>query len=319
MIIRLLLSFVLILGLLLCFLFVPEVITIYLFGIGIFLGQGLIPIWLFQGLEKMKFITIINLVVRVIAFLLIYFFVNETDDMNLLMLFQSLSFLVGAFVAMFIIYKKFKVKLLLPSILQLKSDLIDGWQLFLSTIGVNFYRESNIIILGLVTNFTIVGYYAPAEKLVKAIQSFSNIIVTALYPHFSKRFGSASKASSLEVFNKVGYLLGILFFVCSLIICFLSPYIINLYLGSFQPNTVWDLRILSFIIFFGGLNYYYGIIGLVNFGEQKYFSKAVWVCGIISIFVCIILSKFYNDIGAGIAMVVAELILCIMIFNKLRK
>lgn len=265
----------------------------------------------------MKFITIINLIVRLIVFVLIYFFVNTDQDMGLLMGFQSLSFILGAIASILIVHHVLKIKFLFPSYNQIKTDLKEGWQLFLSTIGMNFYRESNIIILGIVTNYTIVGFYAPAEKLVKAIQSFTNIIVTALYPHFSKRFES-SRNSSLEVFHKTGKLLGILFLMASVLLCLLSPIIIELYLGTAIPNTVLDLRILSFIILFGGLNYYYGIIGLVNMGKEKLFSKAVWLSGVASVILCLALSSFFEDLGAAVAMLCAEFCLLMIIGKKMR-
>jgi len=316
-IIRIGISLSLILVLLCCYPLIPATLSIYLLGSGIFLGQGLIPVWLFQGLEKMKFITIINLIVRLIVFVLIYFFVNTDQDMGLLMGFQSLSFILGAIASILIVHHVLKIKFLFPSYNQIKTDLKEGWQLFLSTIGMNFYRESNIIILGIVTNYTIVGFYAPAEKLVKAIQSFTNIIVTALYPHFSKRFES-SRNSSLEVFHKTGKLLGILFLMASVLLCLLSPIIIELYLGTAIPNTVLDLRILSFIILFGGLNYYYGIIGLVNMGKEKLFSKAVWLSGVASVILCLALSSFFEDLGAAVAMLCAEFCLLMIIGKKMR-
>jgi len=180
---------------------------------------------------------------------------------------------------------------------------------------MNFYRESNIIILGLMTNYTVVGLYAPAEKLVKAIQSFTNIIVTALYPHFSKRFADSS-SSTLDTFNKTGRILGGLFLFGSLLLCVLSPIIIKLYLGEYIPNTILDLRILSFIVLFGGLNYYYGIIGMVNMSMERYFSKGVWISGLISVVICTSLSYFLQDLGAAIAMVSAEVVLFFLILKQ---
>lgn len=315
-IIRLGISFVLILLLFLLQPIIPDTLSIYLLGSGIFLGQGLIPVWLFQGLEKMKFITIINLIVRVAVFILIYLFIRDEKDMNLLMGFQSISFMLGAIASVFIIHLIFKIKFTIPKTHILILELKEGWQLFLSTIGMNFYRESNIIILGIVTNYTIVGYYAPAEKIVKAIQSFTNIIVTALYPHFSKKF-KISETSTILIFKKSGKFLAILFLLASVVLCMISPFIIKIYLGSSTSNTVFDLQILSFIILFGGLNYFYGIIGLVNLGLENYFSKAVWVCGISSLILCAILGYWFKDVGAALSMLIAEGILFFILYSKL--
>lgn len=317
-IIRLGISFALILLLILLQPIIPDTLSIYLLGSGIFLGQGLIPVWLFQGLEKMKFITIINLIVRVAVFILIYLFIKDGRDMNLLMGFQSISFMLGAIASVFIIHLNFKIKFSIPKAHILILELKEGWQLFLSTIGMNFYRESNIIILGIVTNYTVVGLYAPAEKLIKAFQSFTNIIVTALYPYFSRKF-NGKNITAIQSFHKTGRILALIFLLISLFLCLSSPLIIKLYLGQFIDNTVIDLRILSFIILLGGLNYYYGIIGMVNLGMEKKFSVAVWVSGLLSVIICIVLSLFFQDIGAAIAMVVAELVLLFLILKLIKK
>ncbi|TCV10490.1 PST family polysaccharide transporter [Sphingobacterium alimentarium] len=316
-IIRSLLSIIIIFFLLVGYLIYPNQIEIYLLGSGIFLGQGLIPVWLFQGLEKMKFITVINLVVRLIAFLLILIYIKTEKDMGLLMGLQSISFFLGAIISCLFVQFNCRIDFRIPSIEQIKTDLKEGWQLFLSTIGMNFYRESNIIILGMTTNYYIVGLYAPAEKLVKAIQSFTNIIVTALYPHFSRKFAS-SGLDTFSVFQKTGRYLGMLFLVGSIVLCLAAPLIIKLYLGTAIESTIWDLRILSFIILFGGLNYYYGIIGMVNMNLEAYFSRIVWISGIISLIICFTLSLFLKDIGASIAMISAEIVLLLLILRKIK-
>lgn len=316
-IIRLLLSAVLILGLGVSYIIFPDKFELYLYGIGIFLGQGLIPIWLFQGLEKMRFIMVINLVIRILGFGLIFLFVHSANDMDKLMMFQSLSFLLGAIVSMVIVRKQLHVKFVLPSKIQIKDDITQGWQLFLSTIGMNFYRESNIVILGFVTNYTVVGYYAPAEKLIKALQSFTNIIVTALYPYFSKKFSTGIESVERS-FKRIGKYLTFFFLLVSLAILVLSSFIIQLYLGKVIESTIIDLKLLSFVIFFGGLNYYYGIIGLVNKGKQAEFTTAVWTSGILSVVCCIIFAQFWNDLGAAIAMLFAEVCLLFMVLRKMK-
>jgi PST family polysaccharide transporter len=72
---------------------------------------------------------------------------------------------------------------------------------------------------------------------------------------------------------------------------------------------------MSLVIVFGGLNYYYGILGMVSQGYSKQFSKIIWITGICSILFCFVLSYFLADVGASINLVVSELILFILIFS----
>lgn len=292
--------------------------TLYFYGIGLFLGQGLIPIWLFQGLERMKVITIINSIVRVLSFICIVLFIKIPEDLNLLLFIQSLSFFIGSVISMLIVKFSLKIRFIFPKKNSLISNLKDGWSLFLSTIGMNLYRESNVVILGLISGYSVVGLYTPAEKLIKGLQSFSNTIVIALYPYFSRK---TSEDKKLAYFNliRTGKVLSLFFFMITIVVLLFAPFIIDIYLPNGNVTTVVDLRILSLIIFFGGLNYFYGIIGLVNFGHQNTFNYFVWISGLVGILLSIVLSYFYQDNGAAVSMVIAESILLILIIRKIFK
>lgn len=315
---RIFFSVIITVGILLSGFFIKDQILMYLMGIGIFFGQGLIPVWLFQGLEKMKYITIVNTIVRFFAFVLIILLVREPSDVNFLMFIQTLSFVLGGISSLFLVKYQLDITFSSPNIESIRENLFEGWSLFLSTIGMNLYRESNVVILGIVSGYTTVGLYSPAEKLIKGIQSFTNIIVTALYPHFSKQINRNGR-QGYSSFLRIGKLLAIIFCIGAILIMLLSPYIINAYIGTGYYSTVIDFRILSLVILFGGINYYYGIVGLVNFNKQSLFNQFVWISGIIGISASFLLSYFFNDIGAAIAMVFAELFLCILIFSKFKK
>ena len=49
---------------------------VYFLSFGIVIGQAIFPVWFFQGIEKMKFITIVNLLAKVIFTILVIVFVK---------------------------------------------------------------------------------------------------------------------------------------------------------------------------------------------------------------------------------------------------
>lgn len=288
-------------------------------GIGIFIGIALIPIWLFQGLENMKIVAIVNFCSRLFSTILIFLFVKEQMDYKLTLLFQSCGYLVGGVLSIILSFRMFQIKFVLPKISELSFQLKDGWHIFLSTVGMNFYRESNTIILGFLTNYTIVGYYAAAEKIVKVVQSFTSPLVNTLYPYFGRRMNvGENKSKSFLLFKKIGIYYSFLLIFITISVFSLSPWIIRNYLGVIYVSSITNIQIMSFVIVFGGLNYYYGIIGLVNVGKEALFARAVWISGILSLLVCIILSRIIFDKGAAIAMVFAEVLLFLQIVFHLR-
>ena len=54
--------------------------SLYIYGVGIFIGQAITPIWLFQGMEQMKYVTIINFVAKLTSTILILIFIKKQSD-----------------------------------------------------------------------------------------------------------------------------------------------------------------------------------------------------------------------------------------------
>ena len=68
---------------------------------------------------------------------------------------------------------------------------------------------------------------------------------------------------------------------------------------------------MSFVIFFGGLNYMLGIVGLINLGESKMFMYSVIIAGICSIIMLVFMAGSMGITAGAITMVAAEFVLLI--------
>jgi PST family polysaccharide transporter len=87
---------------------------LFFLSFGILIGQTIIPVWFFHGMEKMKFITIINLIIRLTSLVLILVFVKQPEDINLAIASQAFGFLFAGLLSIFIAYIKFDLKLSFP-------------------------------------------------------------------------------------------------------------------------------------------------------------------------------------------------------------
>jgi PST family polysaccharide transporter len=175
-----------------------------------------------------------------------------------------------------------------------------------------------VLILGLLTTHEITGYYSVAEKIIRSIQSVQNVIGDALYPHLVKKFDK-NKNGFYSLNEKYKYIIIVAYILMTVVVLGMSGIMTKVLTGRHPGNVKLDLEIMSFVVLFGGLNYYYGILGLVALNYKKEFSTYVLITGIISILLTVVLSKFFNDIGAAFAAVLSEAILFILIIIKLKK
>lgn len=164
----------------------------------IVVGHALLPIWYFQGLEEMKYITIVNILSRVVFTAAIFLFINKEDDYILVPLLNGFGVILGSIYALYLIKKSFKQEFNFQSIKTLKIYFKDSTDFFLSRVSVSIYTSANAFVLGLFTNNTMVGYYSIAEKLYQAIQGLYGPITQALYPYVAKE-------KNVPLFKKIFY------------------------------------------------------------------------------------------------------------------
>jgi PST family polysaccharide transporter len=110
---------------------------IYLLTFGTILGQMLFPVWFFQGIEKMKYITYLNIIAKLIFTFAIFIFVHEKSDYYLVPIFTSLGFISIGLISIYIIKKDFQIIFKLQSFKIIKNYLVDGWHIFLSRLYLN--------------------------------------------------------------------------------------------------------------------------------------------------------------------------------------
>jgi PST family polysaccharide transporter len=290
---------------------------LYLLTFGSIIESILFPIWLFQGMERMKYITIIYTISKVIVAALILFLIDNSSDYLLVPILYFLGSITSGISSLFVIKKYFNINFYTPSFEQVGFQLHDGWHLFISNISINMYRNANILILGFITSASHVGYYAIAEKVIKAIQSLIGPLSESLYPFIVNKSAKQSVEKSLiDLFKISKYYFVILIVIVVLLVLF-APNVAKTLTGSNVDNIILDMRFLSVAIFFGGYNYLFGIIGLISLGHQKYFSRSVLAAGVLNVVLCFVLSPSIKDIGAAISLSISEFVLTILLTRKL--
>lgn len=279
---------------------------IYYLTFGIVIGQILFPIWFFQGMEKMKYISILNILAKSIFLIAIFIFVRAKEDFYLVPIFNSLGFIIAGFISLCYIRNKFNVSFQFQSIDTLMIYLKDGWHIFISRIAVVLYTSSNIFILGLFTNNTIVGYYSIVEQIIGGVSSLGSMVNRTLFPYLSKIW-SQNRQSYYFKFKIVFKIMASSMFVFAIILYIFSPDIIKLISGKNIEESTTILQILSIsVILFplGGLF----TQSFVTQKENIYVTKSTLYTMLINLILVFWLIKFYGVYGLAITVVLVQIL-----------
>jgi len=293
-------------------------IDIYLITFLSVLGTALFPVWFFQGIEKMKFITVISVSIKIIWVVLVFVFVQSSEDIIVLVSLNSGSHILTGLLSLLIIKLKFGIGYSTPEFKKIKEQFIVGWHYFLSTASISLYTTSTTFILGLFAGDAIVGYYSAADKIRHAVQNISSSAGTTIFPHLSAEF-NRSKEAAFDFINKYYKIVGSFMLLVSGLLYLFAEEIILLILGEDYVNSVLVLKIISFlplIIFFSNVA---GVQIMLNLGYKKEFAKFIFTSGVFSIIVSLILVPIYFEIGTAITVVLTEIIVTTQMLIFLRK
>ncbi|MHB2149579.1 flippase [Calditrichota bacterium LG25] len=284
---------------------------VYLFAYGIVPANILMALWFYIGIEKMKYLNYINFLGRLIYLVFIFIFIKKQTDYLLVPLFNSSALFVAGLLSLIIINFKFKLRFYRPNYKRIKYYLQDGWPLFVSNFAINFYRNINIIILGLFASKEVVGIFAAIEKVVKVIQTIFSPLTRTLYP-FITRITSESEQRAVKAISRILKIMSSISFFIMVALILTAPWAVKIVIG--QANALGEtlLRIGSLVILFGVVNYILGIIFMTNFNLKKQFSTAVVIAGMVNVLVCSVFSKLWGAIGTVIAWTLIEALLFVL-------
>jgi len=290
----------------------------FLFGIGMIFGDVFTPVWLFQGMEQMKYCTIVNASSKILFTLLVFIVIRKSEDYYLLIALNSAGYILAGILSMFLARRQFGIKLGLARFADIKYQLKEGGAVFGSTLGMYLYRNANVIILKQFTSNDIVGIYSAAEKVVKGFQSLVSPAAQALFPHLSLRFKSASETENVKTLKKIAIPFTAVVAVMSVAVFIAAPLISDILCGGKEfRECVPLIRIMTLVILFGEINYLIGIVGLINLNRQKQFFRSVVIVGLFSVTFIIIFARHYQAYAAAMSMSLSEMLLTVLCLSSL--
>jgi len=281
-------------------------INIFIFTYGMVVGQALIPLWLFQGLETMKYMTYFNILAKIIATGSIFIFVQGQYDYFLVPILTSLGFITAGLLSLYWAFRELNMKFYLPSKTQLLIQLKNGWHVFINNIFVNLYSTTNTVILGLLTNNTIVGYYSLAEKIVGAISGLFVPITQALYPYMSSVF-KESKNKFRSIFTKVILIFTITSLTFITLLYFFGDKVIQLIAGEKNFTVVNILMIISISILTSPLGTFFTQMFIIK-KETKLFLKVVQFTFLTNMILVFPMIYFFEVLGLAYTILISQLV-----------
>lgn len=273
-------------------------------------GNIFCPDWFFQGLQKMKFMTISNVIAKSVFTGAVFIFIRNSGDYLLQPLLLSLGYITSGCFSTYIIIKKWGIKINRPNFEKILQATRSSRDIFINNIMPNFYNSVSVILLGYFHGSSANGMLDAGARFVTIGQQINHIISRAFYPLLAKEM---NYHTFFRYLNLIIALLG------SLLLCILSPWLITTFFTTSFDGSIMICRILSISIFFMALNGTFGTNYLILHGQERLLRKVTMFCSLIGLLSAIPLTYFFTYIGAALTITFTRVLLGLMVFLSAEK
>ena len=276
----------------------------------------LFPQFYFQGIEKMKYITIIQLIFQLIFIALIFVVIKDKTDYVYVPVLNSIGFLIGGIIALYIIFVKDGVKFIRPKFSDIKYYTKDALPIFSTDVICTIKDKLNYLLLGSMVNMSQVVTYDVGSKFSNLIMKPVGIILTVIYPKMSRdRDDHQFKKMGIVVLSVVI----MLFIVVNL---FLKP-IVDFLVG--EEIDLFPVRLFILSPLFLGVSQYIARCFFLARGYNKYVlysiivTTAVYILSLIFFYITGQLNTVTIFVSLTLISYLAELIYRLVMVKKLSK
>jgi len=154
---------------------------LYFFSFLIVIGQFINPTWFFQGIENFKWISIVNVVSKLLYIGLFFAFVKQKEDYIYVNLFFGLGAIIGNCLGLLWIIKKYGFSLNIFKVQPALTILKTEFSFSVSQLFLSMYQYAPIILISYLGGDFVAGQFRVIDQIVSIFKTYLNMFFYFVY------------------------------------------------------------------------------------------------------------------------------------------
>jgi len=282
-----------------------------------FLSNFIFLDWVFEIFENYRYLSYLNIIVQAIVLILVIAFVNEPSHIFRYVSISVFLPLIFSIYSFFIAKKHFTFVFIKKN--DVKKHLRPIFIIFFTMISTTIYVNSDITILGIMSDNYTVGIYSLSAKLYNIVKMLFISIIVVTIPSLSRDFSNKDHHVYIKKINNL--LTTVYSFLLPLILgaFLLSKEMITTLAGTQYLESVTSFRLLLFSLVLSLTGFLLGQTILLIQNKEKILMYITLVGAIINILLNFILIPYYNEIAAAFSTAISEFIVVFVIIGSTYK
>jgi O-antigen/teichoic acid export membrane protein len=169
----------------LCFFYIPyfkKEKILFIFSLSVLVGQFINPTWFLQGVENVKWITLLNIVSKIIYLAGIFLTVNTVEDYIYINLWWGIGMIIANLFVLILVFKKYNFKIRIIPILEIKKHLRNDFSMFSSQIFVSLQLYAPVIMVSYFGSNLMAGQYKIIEQIIVVFKTYIFLFFNFIFP-----------------------------------------------------------------------------------------------------------------------------------------
>lgn len=285
--------------------------AILIFSIQIFfttLGMD----WLYIIYEEYAYITVRNILFKVISILLLFTFVRQSNDYLKYAAITTFAS-VGSYLLNFLHSRKIcNIKLVWK--FNWTPYIIPILTIFGTMVAVTIYVSSDITMLGFLKNNYIVGIYSISAKIYGMVGPMLSATMAVTIPRLAMLMGQGKMSNYKQLFKKLLQTMILIVLPAVVGLMMTSKNIVLIIAGGEYLRSATPLSILSIALFFGTLNTIFVECVLIPAKRERSTLITAVIAAITNLLLNFVLIPHYSEVGTAMTTVIAECLSMLMNF-----
>lgn len=273
-----------------------EYSMLYLLFTPMIWGGALLSDWMYQGIERMKYIAILNTGVRLIFLIAVFAFIHGQKDLWVYPLSLSVAYIVSAFISHRLLRRLFGLKFRLCRFKHISKRLRVDFPIFINQFVPTLYNNTSGFILGLVAPISMVGIYSAIKKVADIFVTLTDLFTRAIFPNIVRNQRKFNRYSRGMI------AIGLLY--CLLPIIFAK--LVFLYLNMPLEGNMAILTTLMVGVFGVVLYDVYGVNFFIARGQDKIVMRNTLIASLVSFVLAYPMIQYMGILGAALNLTFAR-------------
>jgi PST family polysaccharide transporter len=292
--------------------------AIYLAGVTIILANTLLPIWLLNGLEKIKLGVILQIGSKLLALPIIFILVHNPDTSWIYILATGLGTIIMSLVALWVIFFQLRITFCRPNISEIKFTLKEDFSLFVSSITANLNNTLVPAALGVFNSPEALGFYNIADRIRGATLMILSPIHHALFPRLCYLFSNNRNSALKLVLKSALFIITITTFLLTLLLMF-GPSIIYFFGGEGFEASVEILNWLALSTLFTTISSIAIHHVIIPNNHYAIFLKVIIIALVINSILVFPITHKYGASGGAVLALLIEGLVALLLFWYVRR